>query len=196
MIKKYKKTLIISSLTLLIPVIVGLLVLRLLLMPMKIIWKLALNSLSGFVCLWLLNLASGITGIVFEINFITTLLVGFLGVPGIILEHSFHTNNRSAKWLQDPVNLRKLAVAEAAVLAAAFRQSYLRRGVGSALICVGGAMVLYELSLFAAGLFQGLTYGGRWGVFVMTGLVSPLAAGILYKPLKYIGTIGGNLWKE
>ena len=84
----------------------------------------------------------------------------------------------------------------AAVLAAAFRQSYLRRGVGSALICVGGAMVLYELSLFAAGLFQGLTYGGRWGVFVMTGLVSTLAAGILYKPLKYIGTIGGNLWKE
>ena len=84
----------------------------------------------------------------------------------------------------------------AAVLAAAFRQSYLRRGVGSALICVGGAMVLYELSLFAAGVFQGLTYGGRWGVFVMTGLVSTLAAGILYKPLKYIGTIGGNLWKE
>ena len=84
----------------------------------------------------------------------------------------------------------------AAVLAAAFRQSYLRRGVGSALICVGGAMVLYELSLFAVGLFQGLTYGGRWGVFVMTGLVSTLTAGILYKPLKYIGTIGGNLWKE
>jgi hypothetical protein len=26
--------------------------------------------------------------------------------------------------------------------------------------------------------------------------VSTLAAGLLYKPLKYIGTIGGNLWKE
>ena len=84
----------------------------------------------------------------------------------------------------------------AAVLAAAFRQSYLRRGAGSDLICVGGAMVLYELSLLATGVFQGLTYGGRWGVFVMTGLVSTLAAGLLYKPLKYIGTIGGNLWKE
>ena len=68
-----------------IPVIVGLLVLRLLLMPMKIIWKLALNSLSGFVCLWLLNLVSGITGVVFEINFFTALLVGFLGIPGIVL---------------------------------------------------------------------------------------------------------------
>lgn len=84
----------------------------------------------------------------------------------------------------------------AAVLAAGFRQGYLRRGAGSNLICVGGAMVLYELALFVAGLFLELTYGGRWGAFVMTALVSTLAAGLLYKPLKYIGTIGGNLWKE
>ena len=84
----------------------------------------------------------------------------------------------------------------AAVLAAAFRQSYLRRGTGSDLICVGGAMVLYEMCLFAAGLFLELTYGGRWGVFLMTALVSTLAAGVLYYPLKHIGTIGGNLWKE
>ena len=84
----------------------------------------------------------------------------------------------------------------AAVLAAAFRQGYLHRGAGSDLICVGGAMVLYELSLLAAGVFLELTYGGRWIVFVMTALVSTLTAGLLYKPLKYIGTIGGNLWKE
>ena len=84
----------------------------------------------------------------------------------------------------------------AAVLAAAFRQSYLRRGVSSDLICVTGAMVLYEMSLFAVGLFLELTYGGRWGVFFMTAPVSTLAAGVLYRPLKYIGTIGGNLWKE
>ena len=84
----------------------------------------------------------------------------------------------------------------AAVLAAAFRQGYLRRGAGSDLLCVGGAMVLYELALFVIGLSLELTYGGRWGVFVMTALVSTLAAGVLYKPLKYIGTIGGNLWKE
>ena len=84
----------------------------------------------------------------------------------------------------------------AAVLAAAFRQSYLRRGVSSELICVAGAMLLYEMSLFAVGLFLGLTYGGRWGVFFMTAPVSTLAAGVLYRPLKYIGTIGGNLWKE
>jgi inhibitor of the pro-sigma K processing machinery len=74
-----------NILALIIPVLIAVLVFKLLFSQMKLIWKIAVNSLSGFVCLWLLNLASGITGIVFEINFITTLLVGFLGVPGIIL---------------------------------------------------------------------------------------------------------------
>ena len=84
----------------------------------------------------------------------------------------------------------------AAVLAAVFRQGYLRRGVGSDLICVGGAMVLYELALLVAGVLQGLTYWGRWPVFVMTAIVSTLAAGAVYAPLKHIGTTGGNAWKE
>ena len=74
-----------NILGLLIPVLIAVLVFKLLFSQVKLIWKIAVNSLSGFICLWLLNLASGITGIVFEINFITTLLVGFLGVPGIIL---------------------------------------------------------------------------------------------------------------
>jgi hypothetical protein len=84
----------------------------------------------------------------------------------------------------------------AAVLATAFRQSYLRRGAGSDLICVGGAMVLYEMAVFTAGVLQGLTYRARWGVFLMTAIVSTLAAGAVYALLKYIGTIGGNAWKE
>ena len=74
-----------NILALVVPVLIGILVIKFLFSQVKLIWKLAVNSISGFICLWLLNLASGITGIVFEINFITTLLVGFLGVPGIIL---------------------------------------------------------------------------------------------------------------
>ena len=74
-----------NILALIIPVLIAVLVFKLLFSQMKLIWKIAVNSLSGFVCLWLLNLASGITGIVFEINLITCLLVGFLGIPGIIL---------------------------------------------------------------------------------------------------------------
>lgn len=43
-----------------------------------------------------------------------------VGTAGIILEHSFHTNTRSAKWLLVDANLRKLAKAEAATIAAWF----------------------------------------------------------------------------
>ena len=84
----------------------------------------------------------------------------------------------------------------AAVGAAIFRQSYLRRGAGSDLICVGGAMIFYELALLTAGVVQGLTYRGRWPVFLMTAIVSTLAAGAVYALLKHIGTTGGNAWKE
>jgi len=40
-----------------------------------------------------------------------------VGVPSIILEHSFHTNYRSTLWLSQDANLRLLAVAEAKVIA-------------------------------------------------------------------------------
>ena len=40
-----------------------------------------------------------------------------VGVPGLIIEHSFHTHNASANWLNVDSNLRKLAVAEAKTLA-------------------------------------------------------------------------------
>lgn len=39
------------------------------------------------------------------------------GVPGIIIEHGFHTNTAVAKWLMSDSNLKKLAEAEAKTLA-------------------------------------------------------------------------------
>ena len=41
----------------------------------------------------------------------------FVGVPGVIIEHSFHTNRKAAEWLLDETNLDKLAEAEAEALA-------------------------------------------------------------------------------
>lgn len=41
-------------------------------------------------------------------------------VPGIILEHSFHTNTRATKWLMEDSNIDKLAEAEAEVIAKYF----------------------------------------------------------------------------
>lgn len=58
--------------------------LRLCLVPMRWFWKLLVNSLCGFACLWLMNLISGFTGIFFPINPVTALIAGFLGLPGII----------------------------------------------------------------------------------------------------------------
>ena len=44
-----------------------------------------------------------------------------VGVPGIILEHSFHTNTKATKWLMDDSNLDMLAKAEAKVIAEYFK---------------------------------------------------------------------------
>ena len=69
----------------LVPVLLILLVLRLMAAPLKLAVKLAVNSLGGLVCLWLLNWISGFTGILFPINAVTAAVAGFLGLPGIAL---------------------------------------------------------------------------------------------------------------
>lgn len=40
-----------------------------------------------------------------------------VGVPGVLLEHSFHTNRRATEWLLVDSNLKKLAKAEAETIA-------------------------------------------------------------------------------
>lgn len=42
------------------------------------------------------------------------------GVPGVILEHSFHTNTNMTDWLLSDSNLKTLAIAEAQVIAEHF----------------------------------------------------------------------------
>ncbi len=74
-----------NILSLIVPAVLVLLFLKLCLSQVRLLWKIAINSLSGFACLWLLNLLSGITGLVFPINFVTCLTVGFLGIPGILV---------------------------------------------------------------------------------------------------------------
>ena len=43
-----------------------------------------------------------------------------VGVPGVLLEHSFYTNPNSAKWMLNDDNLKKLAQDEALVIAQYF----------------------------------------------------------------------------
>lgn len=70
---------------LLIPALLGVILLRLVMLPMKWGLRLALHGGSGFFCLWLLNTVSGFTGILLPINTVTVLVSGFLGLPGVSL---------------------------------------------------------------------------------------------------------------
>ena len=71
--------------TLLIPAILAIVLIRLLLMPLKLGFKIAIHCACGFVCLWLLNSVSDFTGIFFPINAVTVLVSGVLGLPGIAI---------------------------------------------------------------------------------------------------------------
>lgn len=74
-----------NIITFAIPILLGILVLKILFTPMKWAVKLAMHALCGFVCLWLLNSVSGFTGLELPINAVTTLVSGVFGVPGIAL---------------------------------------------------------------------------------------------------------------
>ena len=68
-----------------IPILLIICFLRLCYAPMKLGAKLLVNTAGGFLCLWLLNLIYGFTGLYFPINLVTVLIAGFLGIPGIAL---------------------------------------------------------------------------------------------------------------
>ena len=72
-----------NFLSILIPLVLLVLLLKLLVLPIRWFWKLFVNSGCGFACLWLLNSISGFTGFSFPINSVTALIAGFLGLPGI-----------------------------------------------------------------------------------------------------------------
>lgn len=69
--------------SILVPLLLLGLMIRLIMLPIKWFWKLLLNSVCGFLCLWLMNSIAGFTGIYFPINYVTVIVAGFLGLPGI-----------------------------------------------------------------------------------------------------------------
>ena len=77
-----------------------------------------------------------------------------------------------------------------------FRQSYLRKGFAATMLCTAVGMMVYELVIFMICVFFGQTQISRIGVSVTTGLLTLLAAPILYPLIRGISTIGGEAWKE
>ena len=53
--------------------------------PIRWAAKLLINTACGFGVLVLLNMVSDVTGVVFEISVLSSAIVGFLGIPGIVL---------------------------------------------------------------------------------------------------------------
>ncbi len=66
-------------------IIILFIVAKLFLMPIKIIIKLVWNAVLGGALLWLVNLVGGLFGFTIAINWMSALIAGLLGVPGVIL---------------------------------------------------------------------------------------------------------------
>ena len=73
----------------LLPLLIGafllLALIRIFRSPLKLAGKLLLNTLLGFLALWLVAATSAHTGIALGMNLANALVVGVLGLPGFVL---------------------------------------------------------------------------------------------------------------
>lgn len=83
-----------------------------------------------------------------------------------------------------------------ALLLNIFRHTLLQPGFGSTFLCAAAGLMVYELIIFATGVFVGHTLITRLGIFAVTGLLSLAAMPILYPIAASIGKIGGESWKD
>jgi len=58
---------------------------RLLFVPLRWTLVVVYNALLGGVALWLINAVGHYVGLHIGLNFITALVAGFLGIPGVLL---------------------------------------------------------------------------------------------------------------
>ena len=79
---------------------------------------------------------------------------------------------------------------------ALFRENFWRRGFASDVLCAAVAMLAYEMAVFGAGLFLRLTTWHRFGVFLLTAILSIAVMIPLYSAVSAIDRLGGETWKE
>ena len=58
---------------------------RILSAPLRLAIKLLVNTASGLLALWLVNLLAPITGVYLGLNVVNGLIVGVFGLPGLAL---------------------------------------------------------------------------------------------------------------
>ena len=91
-----------------------------------------------------------------------------VGVPGVLLEHGFHTNLKNTNWLLDDANLQKMAVAEARVIAEHF-------GVYSS----DSSSKKSEIASTISGNSTDSSAKHIWGKLIAAGLSEAGAAGLM-----------------
>ena len=82
------------------------------------------------------------------------------------------------------------------VVAAAFRQAYLRKGFRTSLMCTAAALVMYEIMTFLAALLLGVTRLARGYVMVISTGMTLLTLPLVFVAVWGICKIGGDQWKE
>ena len=58
---------------------------KIFIVPIKIIWKLVINSILGGLVIFIINLIGSFWGFHIGFNFITSIFIGLLGIPGAIV---------------------------------------------------------------------------------------------------------------
>lgn len=53
--------------------------------PLRLALKLLVNTLLGFLALWIVTVTSPFTGIALGLNLLNALVIGILGLPGFVL---------------------------------------------------------------------------------------------------------------
>ena len=82
------------------------------------------------------------------------------------------------------------------VLIAIVRQSYLRYSFVSVFLCTAAGIMIYEILIFATGLFFGYTTTSRFVDFCITGGITLAAVPLMYPVFAAIVKFGGETWKE
>ena len=78
-----------GTLSLLVPFAIGLAVLwlvcKLLMVPIKLMWKLVVNAIVGALLLLVVNFVRGLIGLSLPITPVSALVAGVFGIPGVLV---------------------------------------------------------------------------------------------------------------
>ena len=69
----------------LIPLLLGVILFRILLAPIRLVVKLSLHAAAGLLSLILLNFLAPLSGVLIPVNAVTVLVSGIFGLPGTAL---------------------------------------------------------------------------------------------------------------